>query len=206
MLFNPDLTKQAQEVICSRKSIKTEHPIVCFNEALVAHTTCQKHLGMNLDKKSNLNHHINEKIAKARKDIGLICKLAHVLPRQSLIAIYKSFIRPHLDYGDIIYDQPNNQSFCNLIERVQYNAALAITGAIKGTSQLKIYNKLGFESLKFRKWFRQLFVFYKIKTNQIPKYLYELLPTESHTYSTRNIENAETYHCRTDLNTLSFPM
>ena len=51
MLYNPDLTKQAQEVICSRKSIKTEHPNVCFNEALVAHTTCQKHLGMNLDKK-----------------------------------------------------------------------------------------------------------------------------------------------------------
>ena len=129
-----------------------------------------------------------------------------MLPRQSLIAIYKSFIRPHLDYSDIIYDQPNNQRFCNLIERVQYNAALAITGAIKGTSQLKIYNELGFESLKFRKWFRQLFVFYKIKTNQIPKYLYELLPTESHTYSTRNIENVETYHCRTELNTLSFPM
>ena len=75
---------------------------------------------MNLDKKSNLNHHINEKIAKARKDIGLICKLAHVLPRQSLIAIYKSFIRPHLDYGDIIYDQSNNERFWNLIERVQY--------------------------------------------------------------------------------------
>ena len=83
---------------------------------------------------------------------------------------------------------------------------MAVTGAIKGTSQLKIYNELGFESLKFRKWFRQLFVFYKIKTNQIPKYLYELLPTESHTYSTRNTENVETYHCRTDLNTLSFPM
>ena len=121
-----------------------------------------------------------------------------MLPRQSLIAIYISFIRPHLDYGDIIYDQPSNESFCNFIERVQYNAALAITGATKGTSQLKIYNELGFESLKFRRWFRRLCVFYKIKTTQIPKYLYELLPTESHTYNTRNIENVETYYCRTD--------
>ena len=81
---------------------------------------------------------------------------------------------------------------------------MAITGAIKGTSQLKIYNKLGFESLKFRKWFRQLFVFYKIKTNQIPKYLYELLPTESHTYNARNIENGENYYCRTDVFKYSF--
>ena len=42
--------------------------------------------------------------------------------------IYKSFIRPHLDYGDIIYDIPGNESFSQKIESVQYNAALAITG------------------------------------------------------------------------------
>ena len=81
------------------------------------------------------------------------------LPRQSLITIYKSFIRPHFDYGDIIYDQPNNESFCHLIERVQYNAALAITGAVKGTSQLNICNELSLKSLKFRRWFRRLCVF-----------------------------------------------
>ena len=115
----------------------------------------------------NFNHHGKEKVAKANKGIGLIRKLAHVLPEQSLLTIYKSFIRPHLDYGDIIYDQPNNESFCNLIEKVQYNAALAITGAIKGTSQLKIYNELGIESLKFRRWFRRLCVFLKLK---LPKF------------------------------------
>ena len=78
------------------------------------------------------------------------------------------------DYGDILYDQPNNESFCNLNEKVQYNAASAITGAIKSTSQLKIYNELGIESLKFRRWFRRLCVFFKIKTTQIPNHLYEL--------------------------------
>ena len=67
--------------------------------------------------------------------------------------------------------------------RVQYNAALATTGAIKRTSQLKIYNELGLKSLKFRRWFRRMCVFYKIKTTQIPKYLYEVLSTESHTYN-----------------------
>ena len=81
---------------------------------------------------------------------------------------------------------------------------MAITGVIKGTSQLKIYNELGVESLKFRRWFRRLCVFYKIKATQIPKYLYELLPTESHTYNTRNIENVEAYYCRTDLFKYSF--
>ena len=50
-----------------------------------------------------------------------------------------------------------------MIEKVQYNAALAITGAIKGTSQLKLYKELSFESLKFRRWFRRLCLFYKLK-------------------------------------------
>ena len=204
MLFNPDITKQAQEVIFSRKHIKIDRPIVYFNEAPVAHTTCQNYLGRQLDEKLNFNHHLEEKIAKANKGIGLICKLAHILPRQSLLTIYKSFIRPHLDYGDIVYDQPNNENFCNTIEKVQYNAALAITGAIKGTSKLKIYNELGIESLKFRRWSRRLCVFFKIKTTKIPKYLYELIPTESHIYNTRKTENVETYYCRTDLFKYSF--
>ena len=90
---------------------------------------------MHLDEKLNFSTHINENIAKANKSIRIIGKIAHVLPRESLITIYKSFVRPHIDYGNIIYDQPNNDSFCNMIERVQYNAALAITGAIKGISQ-----------------------------------------------------------------------
>ena len=109
MLFNPDLTKQFQKVIFSRKNIKTDQPIVYFNEALVTHTTCQKHLGMHLGEKLNFSHHINEEIAKANKSIGLICKLAQMLPRQTFIAIYESFTQPQLYSGDIIYDQPNNE-------------------------------------------------------------------------------------------------
>ena len=55
-----------------------------------------------------------------------------------------------------------------MIERVQYNAALAIiTGAIKGTSQLKLYKELGFESLKFKRWFRRLCFLYKLRTTQL---------------------------------------
>ena len=57
------------------------------------------------------------------------------LLRGPLLTIYKSFIRPHLDYGDVIYDQHYNNSFHQKLESVQYNAALAITGAIRGSSK-----------------------------------------------------------------------
>ena len=74
---------------------------------------------MNLDEKLNFNTPIKEKIAKASKGTGIICKLSHLLPRESLITIYKSCVRSHIDYGDIIYDQPNNEHFCNVLERGQ---------------------------------------------------------------------------------------
>ena len=112
-MFNPDVTKQAQEVVFSYKSYKADQPVVYFNEAPIAKASCQKHLGKHLDEELNLNTHIKEKIANANKGIGTIRKLAHLLPRESLLTIYKSFVRPHIDYGDIIYDQPNNEHFCN---------------------------------------------------------------------------------------------
>ena len=81
------------------------------------------------------------KIQKAGIGINAVKSLNHILPRQALLTIYKSFIRPHLDYGDVIYDQPNNECLCQTIESVQYKAALAITGAIYGTSQAKPYKE-----------------------------------------------------------------
>ena len=95
-------------------------------------------------------------MTKSMKGTGFVKRLSKMLPRHSLLTIYKSFVQSHLDYGDIIYDQPNNKSLCQKTEATQYNAALSITGAIKGTSQIKIYNELGLESLESRRWFRKL--------------------------------------------------
>ena len=77
-------------------------------------------------------------MSKAYKGIAVLRKLQNIIPRNSLLTIYQSFICPHLDYGDTIYHQPNNVRFCQKIESIQYQAELAITGAIHGTSQNKI--------------------------------------------------------------------
>ena len=65
-----------------------------------------------------------------------------------MLTIYKSFICPHLDYGDIVYHQPNNGSLCKKIESMKYQATLAITGTMHWTSKTKLYNELGIESMK----------------------------------------------------------
>ena len=73
------------------------------------------------------------------------------LPRITLITIYKAFVRPHLNYGDISCDQAFNSSFHDRVESVQYNACLVITGAIMGISKEKLYQELGLESLRLQR-------------------------------------------------------
>ena len=87
-------------------------------------------MGLVLDNKLTFKKHIKDKLNKAYFGVGKINRLRDILPRDYLVTIYKSFIRPHLDYGDVVYDQPNNDSFCDKIEQLQYKACLAITGAI----------------------------------------------------------------------------
>ena len=70
--------------------------------------------------------------------------------------------------GDVIYNRAFNESFQNKLESVQYNAALAITGAIRGSSREKLYQELGLESLKSRRWYRKLCLFFKLKKKTFP--------------------------------------
>ena len=102
-----------------------------------------KDLGILLDEKLNFKQHIDSAISNVNKGISVIKIVRHNLPRKSLVTIYKAFLRPLIGYGDIIYDQPQNESFCEKIESVQYKATLAIAGAIKGVSRDKIYQELG---------------------------------------------------------------
>ena len=156
MNFNPDPSKQAQEVIFSRKIKKPNHPELIFNNIPVNQTSYQKHLGMFLDNKLNFGEHLKYITNKVNKSIVLLFKLQMILPRRSLVTIYKSFIRPHLEYGDIIFDQAFDNSFHDKSESIQYNASLAMTGAIRSTSKEKLYEELGFESLQKKRWFRKL--------------------------------------------------
>ena len=119
------------------------------------------------------------------------------MPRKSLITIYRVFLRPLIDYGDIIYDQPSNDSFCEKLESIQYKAALATTGAIQGTSRDRIYAELGLESLKARRWYKRLSCMFKIMNEQAPSYLINLIPKNNQIIRTRN-SHIPIFHCRTD--------
>ena len=196
MSFNPDPSKQAQEVIFLRKINKVHHPPLLFNNSNIQQISSQKHLGIHANEELTFKNHINEKINIANKGTGIIRKLNNILLRSALLTIYRSFIRPYLDYGDVIYDQPENESFSSKIESVQYNASLAITGAIRGTSQKKLYQELGLESLRSRRWLRGMCYFYKLIKTQNPLYLFNLIPPKLN--SLRHPNTYSVMRCRND--------
>ena len=192
MEFNPDPTKQATELLFSYKKKPPNHPPLFFNGNIVTKVDEHKHLGLILDKKLTFKSHIIEKISKAKKLVGIIKNLSKFLPVKTLLLIYKSLLRPHLDYCDIIFHVPpltngdlddtervENEILRQLmtkIESVQYQAALAITGTWQGTSRIKIYKELGLESLSDRRFANRLFMFFKIRNNITPVYLSEKIP------------------------------
>ena len=133
---------------------------------------------------------------QANKTIGLLRKLLNILPRSAWLTIYKSLIRPHLNYSDTVYGQAYKALFNQKLEVLQYNACLAISGAIRGTLREKLYEELGLESLQLRRWFRKLSYFYKLFNCERPHYLFKLIPLRGSSYITRNIHNIPFFKTR----------
>ena len=128
--------------------------------------------------------------------MGLLRRFQSILLRSSLPTIYNIFIRSQLDFADVIYDQACNSSFHEKLESIQYNACLAITGAIRGGSSERLYEELGLKSLKSRRWFRKICHFYKILNEKSPSYLFDLIPNLNRVRETRHSNNIPAIHTR----------
>ena len=193
MAFNPDPNKQANEVLFSCKTKKVDHPPIFFNGFPVVQVKETKHLGLFLQFKLNFEKHLSEKIKKAKRIIGIMKHLNYLLPLKTLNQMYKSLVRPHLDYCDIIYHIPQTVHphggitlNCHMesVEQIQYQAALAVTGAWQGTDRIKLYEELGWETLSDRRMSRRILQVHKIVDCKTPLYLREKLPQMGNKSST----------------------
>ena len=170
MVFNPDITKQAIEVIFSGKKKKPENPELLLNSIPVFREDNTKHLGVYLDGGLTFPKHIREAVIKATKGVSLLKYLSKYVSRKVLDLSYKLYVRPHLDYGDVIFHNQRTD-LMNLIEQVQYKAALIVSGCWQGTNCEKLYDELGWESLSERRWCHRMTMFYKILNGMSPSYL-----------------------------------
>ena len=202
MEFNPDPIKQATEVLFSCKKKSVNHPQLNFNGVAVVKVNEQKHLGLTLEPGLSFEKHLSEKIIKAKKNIGILKHLSKFLPLRTLDQMNKALVRSHLDYCDVVYHIPSIihqpplgktlNSLMEKVERIQYQAALAITGAWQGSSRSKIYDELGWETLSDRSNYRRVLQIHKILNNNTLSYLKEKLPPYCREMFSGNIRN--TFH------------
>ena len=148
MQFNAEKT---EEVIFSTKTLRPQHPSLKLGSDEIAIVPEPKHLGAILDSKLNLNKQlsiIKEAVVKARRGIGIIHHISRYLSREVLDQVYKLYVRPHLDYGDIVYhkyDPEMKLDVTKKLEQTQYSAALAVTDTWRGTSRQRLYDELGWD-------------------------------------------------------------
>ena len=96
-------------------------------------------LPKNSSSKKTLTY-LNRKEKKSVVNNGatLLKKLGDYILRNPLLSIYEVFLRLHVDYCDVIYDKPRNEMFIDTLGSIKYNATLAITFTMKGTSKEKL--------------------------------------------------------------------
>ncbi len=128
---------------------------------------------------------------KASKKLNVLKSMKHRLDRSTLISLYKSLIRPVMEYADVIWDGCSEYE-SNILEGVQYEAAHVVTGAIKGTSKGRLSNELCWKDLKTRRYLCKMFFLYIIVNHLTPSYLCDILPSqvsERSEYSLRSRDN-----------------
>ena len=96
--------------------------------------------------------------------------LSNLVNRKTLVLTYTMHVRPHLEYGDIIFHDLAGY-LMDMLESIQYQAGLISTGCWRNTSREKLYKELGWESLSDRRNFRRLLTYHKILSHNAPAYL-----------------------------------
>jgi hypothetical protein len=171
MDFSPPKT---EEVIISRKRDKQDHPVVTLDGTPITRVSHHKHLGLVLSEDLSWNKHITEIVNKANRRLGIMRALKFRLDRPSLERIYLGFIRPILEYGDIVWDSPLD--VLNPLDMVQKNAARIVVGATARSSTQGLANETAWEPLSNRREFHRLLLMFKILNGKAPTYLEELVP------------------------------
>ena len=141
-------------MLFSRKQIPTLLPPIILNSTNLNSVYSHKHLGLTLTKRMTWSEHILSFTNKAKKRIHLLSAFKYSMSRYALFRCYLSFVRPLLEYADIIFDNCFKQE--KLIENLHYAALRLVTGAKKGTSRELLLKDCGLCTMQNRITFHKL--------------------------------------------------
>ena len=197
---------KSESLLVSRKSNRNRHPPLIMNNVYINEVTHHKHLEIFLSNDGTWHEHINYITSKAWQRIYIIRKLKFLLDRESLNRAYISFIRPILEYADIVWDNCTQYEI-DLIEQIQIEAARVVTGATRLVSIELLYRETGWEPLYKRRYKHKMYQFYKMNNDLTPAYLTTLVPPTveyASAYNLRGSQNFRPMLTRTQLYYKSF--
>ena len=197
---------KTNSLLLTRKINKPYHPTLYMQNQPISEIETHKHLGIYFSNDCSWHRHINYIKEKAWFRINIMRKLKFKLDRKSLETIYLTFIRPILEYGDVIWNNCTQYEKDEL-EKIQTEAARIAIGATKLISLNALFSEIQWETLQDRRHNHQLTLFYKMSNHLAPEYLTSLIPqpvAAASRYNLRNSNNLQTIHARTNLYYQSF--
>ena len=203
------VTFNAEKTHYMKISLKTksqQYPPIIFKNKIINEISTHTNLGLTFNNKMTWTDHINRLIKKASIRISTLHRIRNKLPRQTLVKIYTTMIRPILEYADIIYTNTSLQLHKKL-ETIQRRAAIICTGAYKHTELNALLTELGWNRLMDRAKHHKTTLFYKMSKGLCPTYLTNMIPPtamNTHQYNLRNRNNRQIPNTRLSIYAKSF--
>ena len=201
--FSPKKTKS---MVVSLKNETVGHPPLFLDGTQLESVNKYKHLGLMIQDNLKWNDHVHKISIATSKRVNILNHLKYKLDRKTLETLYISYIRPLLEYGDVVWDNCNS-ALSDCLELIQKRAGRIITGAILRTSTEVLYKELGWTSLKERRKASRLGLLHKIVNDNAPPYLQECLPDtvgNRSRYPLRNRDDIENLNVRLNVYENSF--
>ena len=137
-------------VLFSLKRNIQDHLPLFLDTKVVKDVEFHTHLGLTLQSNMWWKNHVVKMYKKASKRLNMLKFVKYKVDRSTSTCLYKTLIRPLIEYGDVIWNNCHNRDSA-LLDNVRYEATGVVTGAIKGTSSARFHNKLAREPLCTRR-------------------------------------------------------
>ena len=191
-------TKTIQQTFSQKQDHQT--PALTFGENAIPVYDSHTHLGMTFSKDLRFHKHINIICHKVNTALSPLYPIAKYLPRPILDQIYKTYIRPHFDYCDVIYDGHITVQDATRLETLQNRAARLVTGGLFRTHTDKLRAELGWDRLKTRRRIHRLTLYHKLTnpSQHTPSYITSIMPRTRALDTNRRLRNSNTHTLTTN--------
>ena len=181
---------KTKSLIISNKKDSQLNPPIHFSGTAITEVKSHMYLGLLFASNLKWNEHINSVYIKARKRLSLMIPLKTELDRKTLHTMFTSFVRPVMEYGNIVWGG-SYDSDINKLEKINVDGMRIITGATANSNIRKLYEETAWQSVRERCNAAMVTMLYKIKHSLAPDYLTSLLPRQNSEVITHNLRNRE---------------